>query len=182
MSGMACIYCYDDAWGEILHVLFESFSKGPGGFPYVFIITSKVTTLEPIYGPTFADHGIFVLGGDQEALGSATTFEVDLYVLPPKDLFNAFAETFCITYNYMALGFDFTSSRLGACSALVVSLIKYLTEGPVKPFLYLVQSSFWVFTWVECLPEMIHFFAETFRVATHCFGPMGEGINYTKFS
>ena len=50
---------------RILQVLFESFSKGPGGFPYVFIITAKVTTLEPIYVPTFADHGVFVLGGDQ---------------------------------------------------------------------------------------------------------------------
>ena len=51
--------------GEILQVLLESFTKGPGGFPYVFIITGKVTTLKPIYGPTFVGHGIFVLGGDQ---------------------------------------------------------------------------------------------------------------------
>ena len=49
----------------VLQVLFESFSKSPGGYPYVFIITGKVTTLEPIYGPNFADHGVFVLGGDQ---------------------------------------------------------------------------------------------------------------------
>ena len=48
-----------------LQVFFESFSKDPGGFPYVFIITGKVTTLEPIYGFTFADHGFFVLEGDQ---------------------------------------------------------------------------------------------------------------------
>ena len=43
-------------------MLFESFSKGPGGFPYVFIIAGKVITLEPVYGPTFVDHGVFVLG------------------------------------------------------------------------------------------------------------------------
>ena len=46
-----------------LKVLFKSFSKGPRGFPYVFIITGKVTTLEPVYGPTFVDHRFFVLGG-----------------------------------------------------------------------------------------------------------------------
>ena len=51
--------------GEVLQVLFEPFSKSPGGFPYVLIITGKVTTLEPVYGPTFTDHGVFVLGGDQ---------------------------------------------------------------------------------------------------------------------
>ena len=50
--------------GGILQVLLESFSKGPGSFPYVSIITGKVTTLEPVYGPTFVDHGIFVPGGD----------------------------------------------------------------------------------------------------------------------
>ena len=47
----------------VLQVLFESFSKSPGGFAYEFIITGKVTTLEPIYGPTLADHGVFVHGG-----------------------------------------------------------------------------------------------------------------------
>ena len=40
----------------VLQMLFESFIKNPGGFPYIFIITGEVTTLEPIYGPTFADH------------------------------------------------------------------------------------------------------------------------------
>ena len=64
-SGIACIAAMMMYRGGILQVLFESFSKGPGCFPYVFIITGKVATLEPIYGPTFADHGIFVLGGDQ---------------------------------------------------------------------------------------------------------------------
>ena len=46
--------------GRVLQVSFEHFSKGPRGF-----ITGKVTTLEPVYGPTFADHGVFVLGGGQ---------------------------------------------------------------------------------------------------------------------
>ena len=48
--------------GRLLKVLFESFTKGPGGFSYVFIITGEVTTLEPVYGPTFLTMGFFVLG------------------------------------------------------------------------------------------------------------------------
>ena len=45
-------------------MFFVSFTKGPGGFPYVFIITRVVTTLEPINGPTLVDHKVFVLGED----------------------------------------------------------------------------------------------------------------------
>ena len=76
---MACVIAMMMYRGGIFQVLFESFSKGPGGFPYVFIITGKITILEPEYGPTFADHGVFVLGGYQQVLGGATTFEVGLY-------------------------------------------------------------------------------------------------------
>ena len=57
-------YCAD-TWVRVLQVFLVSFTKGPGGFPYILIITGQVTTLEPIYGPTFADHGVFVLGGYQ---------------------------------------------------------------------------------------------------------------------
>ena len=64
-GGVACmITVVMNGWG-VLQVLFVSFTKGPGGFAYIFIITAEVTTLEPIYGPTFADHRIIVLGGDQ---------------------------------------------------------------------------------------------------------------------
>ena len=35
-------------WQGVLQVLFVSFTKGPGGFPYIFIITREVTTMEPI--------------------------------------------------------------------------------------------------------------------------------------
>ena len=45
--------------------LLESFSKGTRGFPYIFIITCKVPTLESIDGPTFVSNGVLVLGGDQ---------------------------------------------------------------------------------------------------------------------
>ena len=68
-------------------MLFVSFTKGPGGFPYVFIIAGKVPTLIPVDGITLGDHGLFVLGGDQEVLDSAATFEVSLDPIPTTDLF-----------------------------------------------------------------------------------------------
>ena len=74
-------------------MLFVSFTKGPGGFPYVFIITREITTLEPIYGPTFADDRVFVLEGDQYVPDSITFFEVGLYAIPPTGLLDTFAET-----------------------------------------------------------------------------------------
>ena len=62
---MACVIAVMMYRGGFFKVLFESFFKGPRGFQYVFIITGKVTALEPVYGPTFVHHGAFVLGGDQ---------------------------------------------------------------------------------------------------------------------
>ena len=64
-GGMTCITAMMMYGGRLLQVLSESFTKGSGGFSYVFIITGEVTTLEPVYGPTFVVHGVFVLGGDQ---------------------------------------------------------------------------------------------------------------------
>ena len=82
----------------------------------------------------------------------------------------------------MTLGFDFIGSGLGPSGALAVSPTIDLTGRPVKPFLYLVQSQIGVFTLSECLPEVLHFLVEKIRIATNCFGPMGEGTNNTKFS
>ena len=62
---MACVIAVMMYRRGFLKVHFESFSKGPTGFYYVFIITDEVTTPEPVYCPTFFDHGIFVPGGDQ---------------------------------------------------------------------------------------------------------------------
>ena len=45
-----------------LLVLFESFSKGPGGLSYIFLITQSVD------GPTFVFHGVIILRGDQDVL------------------------------------------------------------------------------------------------------------------
>ena len=127
-------------------MLFEPFSKCPGDFPYIFItITGKVTTLEPIYGPTFADHGVFVLGGDQLVPDGITTFKADLYAIPPTDLLVTFTETLCVRYNNMNLCFNFIGSGLGTCSALFVNPISTFSGGLVNPFLHLVQSPFGVF-------------------------------------
>ena len=178
---MACVVAMMMYRGGIFQVLFESFSKGHRGFPYAFIITGKATTLEPIYGPTFADDRVFVLRGNQQVFDGAITFVVGLYAIPPTDLFNAFTETLCIRYNYMTLGFHFIGGGLGTCSALAISPTIDLTGRPVKPFLHLVQSLFGVFTLGECLPEMLHFFVEKIRIATNCFGPMVEGTYCTKF-
>ena len=81
---MACIIAVMMYRGGFLKVLFESFSKGPRGFPYVFNISGKVTGLEPVYGLTFVDHGVFVLGETSMFLIGATTFEVGLYAILPQ--------------------------------------------------------------------------------------------------
>ena len=59
-------------------MFFVSFTKGPVGFPYVFIITCEVPTLIPVDGITLGDHRVFVLRGDQEVFDVAATFEVSL--------------------------------------------------------------------------------------------------------
>ena len=163
-------------------MLFVSFTKGPGGFRYVFIITRKVTTLEPIYGPTFADHRVFLLGGDQWVPDSITTFEVGLYAIPPSDLFDTFTKTLCIGYDNVTFGFNFIGSRLGTCSALVVSPIRSLPRMPIKPSLHFVQSPFGVFALCKCIPEVGLLFAEKLRIATNCLGPVGKGVDKTKLS
>ena len=76
-------------------MLFVSFTKGPGGFPYVLIITAQVTTLVPVDGTILVDHRVFVLGGDQEVLNGSATFEVGLNAIPTTDLFDAFTKTVC---------------------------------------------------------------------------------------
>ena len=81
----------------------------------------------------------------------------------------------------MTLSFNFIGGGLGTCGALVVCPISNLHGGSIKPFLHFVQSPFWVFTLGECLPEVILLFAEKHSIATHCLGPLVEGVNNTKF-
>ena len=112
-------------------MFFVSFTKGPGGFPYVLIITAKVTTLIPIDGITLVDHRVFVLGGDQEVFDGAATFEVSLDAISTTDLFYTFTKTLCVGYDNMALTLDFSSSSRGACGTLAVSPINILTGRPI---------------------------------------------------
>ena len=157
-----------------------SFTQGPGGFSYELIITTQVTTLVPIDGTTLVDHWGFVLGGDQEAFDGPATFEVGLNAISTTNLFDGFTKTLCVGYDNVTLAFNFIGDRLGSCSALVVNPIIDLTGRPVESFLHLVQSPFAIFAFSESLPEVVIFLLEQLRFATHCSGPMGEGVDYTK--
>ena len=76
--------------------------------------------------------------------------------------------------------FNFSSGSRGTCGTLVVSPINGLTGRPVKSFIHLVQSPFRIFALGESFPELFLFLLEQLRLAAHSFGPMGEGVNYTK--
>ena len=79
-------------------MLFVSFTKGPWRFPLCIHHHSKVPTLIPIDSTTLVDHGVFVLGEDQEVLDGATTFEVSLDPVPATDLFDTFTKTLRVGY------------------------------------------------------------------------------------
>ena len=160
-----------NSWGG-LQMFFVSFTKGPGGFPYVFIITTQVTTLVLVYGTTLVDHGVFVLWGDQEVLDGTSTFEVGLNAISTTDLFDAFTKTLCVGYDNVTLSFNSIGGSLGSCSALVVNPINNLTGRLVESFLHLVQSPFGIFAFGESLPEVVPFLLKQLRLAAHCFGPM----------
>ena len=162
-------------------MLFVSFTKGPGGFPYVFIITGEVPTLIPIDDITLGDHGVFVLGGDQEVLDGAATFEVSLDTIPTTDLFDTFTKILCVGYDYVTLTLNFSSGSRGTVSILVVNHISSLTGRPVEPSLHLVHSPLGMFALSESFPEVFFFLFEQLRITAHSFGPMGEGVDNTKW-
>ena len=128
-------------------MLFVSFTKGPGGFPYVFIIAGEVPTLIPVDGITLGHHRVFVLRGDQEVFDGDATFEVSLDTIPSTDLFDTFTKTLHVRYDYMTLTLNFSGGSRGTVSTLVINPINGLTGGPVEPFLHLVQSP----TWDTCI-------------------------------
>ena len=74
--------------------------------------------LKPIYGPTFVDHGVFVLGGEQQVFDGAVIFEVGLYTISPTELFDALTETLGVWYYYMTLSCNFIGNRMGTCGVL----------------------------------------------------------------
>ena len=160
-------------------MLFVSFTKGPGGFPCVLIITVSVSTLMPIDGITLVDHRVFVLGGDQEVLDGAAIFEVSLDAISTTDLFDAFTKTLCVGYDNVVLAFYFFGGSRGTCGTLVVNPINVLTGRPVKSFLHLVQIPFKIFAFSKSLSE-VFLSCLSNSIAAHSFGPMGEGVNDTK--
>ena len=105
-----------------LQVLFVSFTKGPGGFPYVFIIAAQVTTLVPIDGTTLVDHRVFVLGGDQKVFDGSATLEVSLDAIPTTDLFDTFTKTLCVGNDNVTLTWHTLVGRLGIVVAPIIDL------------------------------------------------------------
>ena len=93
-------------------MLFVPFTKGPGGFPYVFIITCEVPRLIPVDGIILGDHGVFVLREDQEVFDGASTFEVSLDPILSTDLFDTFTKTLCVGYDYMTLTLNFSGGSI----------------------------------------------------------------------
>ena len=139
-----------------------------------------MTTLIPIDGITLADHRVFVLGGDQEVLDGDTTFEVSLDAIPTTDLFYTFTKTLCVGNENVALPLNFFSVNRDTSGTLVVSPINGLTERLAESFLHFVQNPFRIFALGESFPEVFLFLFEQLRIAAHSFGPVGEGVDYTK--
>ena len=77
----------------------------------------------------------------------------------------------------MPLIFNFMVGRLGTVGAPIIDL----SGRPVESFLHIVQSPFRVFAFGESLPQVILFLLEQLRLAAHSRGPMGEGLDNTKF-
>ena len=172
VGGMACYgtVLMDSRGG--LQVLFVSFTKGPGGFPYVFIITAKVVALVPVYGTTLIEHRVLVLRGDQKVFDGFATLEVSLDAISTTDPFDTFAKTLCVGYDNVTLTLHSMVGRLGRTVAPIIDL----SGRPVKSFLHFVQGPFGVVTFSESFPEVLFLLLEQLRIAAHCGSPMGEGI------
>ena len=63
-----------------------------------------------------------------------------MYTIPTADIFDAFAYTLGVEYDYKTFCFYFIGSGLGACSALPVSPISNIPGWLGKPFLHPVQD------------------------------------------
>ena len=102
---------------------------------------------------------------------------MNLDAIPTTDLFDTFTKTLCVGNDIVPLVLHFMVSKLGS----IVAPIIVLPGRPVKSFLHLVQSPLRIFTLGESLPEVIFFFLEQLRIASHAGGPMGEGLDNTEF-
>ena len=102
---------------------------------------------------------------------------MSLDAIPTTDLFDTFTKTLCVGYDNVPLILHFMVGRLGIVCAPIIDL----SGRPVESFLHLVQSPLGIFALTESLPEVILFLLEQLRIAAHSGGPMGEGLDNTKF-
>ena len=109
--------------GRFLQMLLESFSKGPGGLSYIFIITCKFSTLQPVDGPTFLLHWVLFLGRHQNILNSPAASELDLYAITSADFLYAFTWALGVRYDNVTLGLGFSHGGLSASGVLVLILL-----------------------------------------------------------
>ena len=124
--------------------------------------------------PHFADHGVFVIGETSRFLMVLPLLKwVCMPYLP--QIFLILSQRPCVLgitiWPFVLLHWWWA----GHLQCLVFSPISNLPEGPVKPFLHLVKSPPRVFTFGECLPEVIHFLVEKLRISYTLFGPYGWG-------
>ena len=128
--------------------------------------------------PLWLTIGSLSLGETSRFLIVLPPSEVSLDAIPTTHLFDAFTKTLCVGYDNVTLIFDFIVGRLG----IIVAPIIDLSGRPVKYFLHLVQSPFWVFAFLcESLPEVLLFLLDQLRLAAHSGGPMRMGLDNTKF-
>ena len=97
--------------------------------------------------------------------------------MPTTDLFDTFTKTLCVGYDNVPLILHFMVGRLGIVGAPIIDL----SGTPVDSFLHIVQSPLRIFALGESLPEVILFLLEQLRIAAHSGGPMGKGLDNTKF-
>ena len=102
---------------------------------------------------------------------------MSLDAIPTTDLFDTFTKTLCVGYDNVPLILHFMVSRLGIVGAPIIDP----SGRPVESFLHLVQSPLRIFALGESLPGVILFLLEQLRIAAHSGGPMGEGLDNTKF-
>ena len=117
-------------------MLFISFTKGPGGFPYVFIHhTERSPHWNQYMAPLLLTIGSLSLGETSRFLMILLPLKWVCMPYLPQIFLILLHETLCVRYNNVILGFNFIGSRLGTCGVLVVSPIKNLPGRPVKPSL-----------------------------------------------
>ena len=72
-------------------MLLESLSKGSEGFSYIFLITHKLPSLEPVNSSTLFLHWVLVLGRDQDIFNGPIASKLGLDAILTAYFLYAFA-------------------------------------------------------------------------------------------